>query len=361
MKSDKPVILVAFKEGGENGGPFVSHKRIIDGYTSDKYELKPFVFPRSRVILSPSGVKRLVKAIKAENAVAMLVVGLQLEGFVATIICLLANIRIILAIHGSETEACDLIWPKRVIVNIIEGFTVQKADIVYGVSDYVSNWKVCKKAKKMFGTIYNLPKNHNQEEHNTKTVRKELGINDNDVVVVSTGRITVDKGYDILLQIMECFKGRENVKFVIAGNGPYKPVIERRIQQLNMDKQVFMLGYRADIDNILSGSDLFIICTKHETLCISLQEAGMHGLPLIATNVGGIPEVIDSSCGFLVENEDVEGFVQAINVFIDNPELRKKMGVNARKKIIEKFDSQKIFEKLDEVFTDIIDIGCGDK
>ena len=103
MKSDKPVILVAFKEGGENGGPFVSHKRIIDGYTSDKYELKPFVFPRSRVILSPSGVKRLVKAIKAENAVAMLVVGLQLEGFVATIICLLANIRIILAIHGSET------------------------------------------------------------------------------------------------------------------------------------------------------------------------------------------------------------------------------------------------------------------
>ena len=71
MENKKPVILVAFKDGGENGGPFVSHKRIVEGYVSDKYELKPFFFPRSRVILSPNGINRLVKKIHAENAVAM--------------------------------------------------------------------------------------------------------------------------------------------------------------------------------------------------------------------------------------------------------------------------------------------------
>lgn len=354
MKSEKPVILVAFKDGGENGGPFVSHKRILEGYKSDKYELKPFIFPRSRVIVSPNGVKRLVKSIKNEHAVAMLIVGLQLEGFVATVICQLARIRIVLAIHGSTLETCNLKWPKRVLAKILEGYTVRKADIVYGVSNYVSNWKVCLKAKKMYGTIYNLPKNHNQEEHNTTTIRTELGINDNDVVIVSTGRIVAEKGYDILLQVMERFRGRENIKFVIAGDGNYKSIIERRIQQLEMEKQVFLLGYRADIDNILSGSDIFVICTKHETLCISLQEAGLHGLPLIATNVGGIPEIVDTSCGLLVENENVEGFLQAINTLIDNPNLRNKMGANAYQKVKDKFDSKKIFEKLDEVFTEII-------
>ena len=127
MKSEKPVILVAFKDGGENGGPFVSHKRIIEGYKSDKYELKPFVFPRSRVIISPSGVKRLVESIKKEHAVAMLIVGLQLEGFVATLICQLAHIRIVLAIHGSTIETCNLSWPKRAIAKILEEYSVRKA------------------------------------------------------------------------------------------------------------------------------------------------------------------------------------------------------------------------------------------
>ena len=361
MMSEKPVILIAFKDGGENGGPFVSHKRIIEGYKSDKYELRPFVFPRSRVIISPSGVKQLVESIKKEHAVAMLIVGLQLEGFVATLICQLAHIRIVLAIHGSTTETCNLSWLKRAIAKSMEEYSVRKADIVYGVSDYVSGWKVCQKARKVYGTIYNLPKNLNQKTQKSSTIRAELGINDTDIVVVSTGRIVIDKGYDVLLQVMEKFNGRENIKFVIAGDGSFKSTIQNKIKQLQMDKRVFMLGYRTDIDNILSGSDIFIICTKHETLCISLQEAGIHKLPLIATNVGGIPEIIDDSCGLLVENGDVEGFVQAINILIDNPELRKKMGDSACQKITEKFNPSKIFKQLDEVFTYIISDRCIEK
>lgn len=354
-KKKLPVILIAFKEGGENGGPYTSHKRILENCISSQYCLKPFVFPRSRVLFSPKGMRKLVKSIKNENAVAMHIVGLQLEGFVAMIACKLAGIKVLLAIHGSGLEACKINKLWKVVIAFLEKSTVKHADIVYGVSDYVTSWPVCKYAKKMIGTIYNIPSNSMVQKNNGQALRQELGIKDTDIVVVSTGRIIADKGYDILLQVIRKFKNVKDIVFVIAGDGEYRKYMEQAVINEDMAENVFLLGYRTDIDNILNMADIFIICTKHETLCISLQEAGIHGLPLIATRVGGIPEIVDSTCGILVDNLDVRGFVTAINRLKNDGELRKEYGNNARRKILSKFSEEKIIKQLDQVYLELIE------
>lgn len=355
MKNEKrPVILIAFKKGGENGGPYTSHKRILESINSTQYELKPFYFPRSRVLFSPRGMKELISNIKKEKAVAMHIVGLQLEGFVAMIVCKMAGIKILLAIHGSEMESSRNNMIRHFIMSMIERFTVMKSDMVYGVSDYVSSWPVCKYSRQMIGTIYNLASDEQDSFKMKGNLRTELGIPKSEIIVVSTGRIVKDKGFDVLAEVIKKFRKTDNVSFVIAGDGDYKEEMERMIIKTEMKDKVFLLGYRSDIDNILSSSDIFIICTKHETLCISLQEAGMHGLPLIATNVGGIPEIIDESCGFLEKNLDIEGFFSAINILKDNEKLRKTMGENVRKKMMSKFDSKEILAKLDTAYLKLI-------
>ena len=356
MKNERrPVILIAFKKGGENGGPYTSHKRILESINSTQYELKPFYFPRSRVLFSPRGMKELISNIKKEKAVAMHIVGLQLEGFVAMIACKMSGIKILLAIHGSELEACGINKLWKVVIAFLEKSTVKHADIVYGVSDYVTSWPVCKYAKKMIGTIYNIPSNSMVQKNNGYSLRQELGIKDTDIVVVSTGRIVADKGYDILLQVIKKFKDVKDIVFVIAGDGEYRKHMEQTVINEDMSKNVFLLGYRTDIDNILDAADIFIICTKHETLCISLQEAGVHGLPLIATRVGGIPEIVDGTCGILVDNLDVRGFATAINRLKNDEKLRKEYGHNARRKIISKFSEEKIMKQLDQVYLELID------
>ena len=171
-------------------------------------------------------------------------------------------------------------------------------------------------------------------------------------------RITTDKGFDILADVAKRFKDNDKVKFIIAGDGEYRNKWLADIEKENMQKQVYLLGYRSDIDDILRESDIFIICTKHETLCNSLLEGGMHKLPLVATNVGGIPEIIDDNKnGFLVPLNDVEGFVSALNKLINDANLCAKMGVAARTKIEEKFSEKAIVEKLDDVFTHILEVG----
>ena len=353
-KGDLPVILIAFKEGGENGGPYTSHKRILNSINSDKYQLKPFFFPRSRVIFSPKGLKNLVKQIKAEDAVGMHIVGLQLEGFVAMIVCKLAKIKILLAIHGSEAETTNLNRIKKSLLSILEYFTVKNSDIVYGVSNYVCNWPICKYSKYMIGTIYNLPPFKN-DCHLKCNLRQKLGIKDHEVVVVSTGRIVKEKGFDILTEVIKKFNSIDNISFIIAGDGNYKKEMECIISKSEMKEKVHFLGYRKDINNILSSSDIFIICTKHETLCMSLQEAGINGLPLIATNVGGIPEVFDESCGFLIENLDIDGFANAIKTLKDNKDMRVRMGINAKNKIMSDFDPEVILSKLNKAYLMLID------
>lgn len=350
---NRPKILLTFRIGGENGGPFVSHKRILESSLSKKYELKPLLLENPRKLRNPKVFISLIKKIKQEKPAIVHLAGLQSEGFLTMLACKIARVKTIVAVHGSNAEALGFSKFAKFILRLMENYTVRNADLCYGVSDYVSNWNILNKAKHNFGTIYNIVNFSGRETKND--LRKELNISNDDIVVVSTGRITKDKGYDVLSDVaLNILNKYSNVKFVIAGDGAYLEEFKRKTTEYKLNEKVFLLGYRADIDNILSSSDIFAICTKHETLCISLLEAASHKLPLVATKVGGIPEIIDEECGFLVGNQDVHGFCVAISKLIEDETLRKKMGDNASLKIVDKFGEESIITKLDMAYQVVI-------
>lgn len=345
---NKIKILIAMKIGGENGGPFISHKRIIESPLSDKYCFKPLMIPRTRILLNPIGMYRLVKTIKKEKPDMVQIAGLQLEGFFSMLACRLAGVKTVLAIHGSASEALSNTGVKKSINRMLEVYTVRKSTIAFGVSDYVSTWDICKYAKQYYGTIYNITDFDSKPQ---TSIRDIMEFSKEDVVIVSTGRIVTEKGYDVLWDTIKRIGKCQHVKYVIAGEGAYKEEFERLVKEEGFEQQVFLIGYQSDIASVLNGADIFVICTKHETLCISLLEAANAKLPLVATNVGGIPEIIeDGENGYLVDNLDVDGFAQKLKMLIKNAELRVQLGESAYKKIGTKFSKESIINKLDKVY-----------
>lgn len=346
--NDRKLILVALREGGENGGPFVSHKRIMESELRDKYDFQPLMVPRARKLINPLGMFKFVRTIKKFKPSVVHIAGLQLEGFLSLLACKLSGSKTILAIHGSSKEALSIKGVKRKIYEAMEVYTVKHADIVYGVSDYVSRWDICKYAKQYYGTIYNITDFDSKPQ---TSIRDTMEFSKEDVVIVSTGRIITEKGYDVLWDTIKRIGKCQHVKYVIAGEGAYKEEFERLVKEEGFEQQVFLIGYQSDIASVLNGADIFVICTKHETLCISLLEAANAKLPLVATNVGGIPEIIeDGENGYLVDNLDVDGFAQKLKMLIENAELRVQLGESAYKKIGTKFSKESIINKLDKVY-----------
>lgn len=349
----KKKILLTLQIGGENGGPYLSHSRIMNSSLKEKYDMKPLMVPRSRVLLNPRGMRAFVNTIKQQAPDLVVVTGLQLEGFLLVKACRKAGVKCLLAVHGSSTEVMEISRAVKFLFAKMEIATVKKADAVFAVSDYVSGWKCLRHAKKHYGTVYNIPSFGNDTGNDLKS---EFGFEQDDIVIVSTGRINCEKGYDILWQAIQKLGRKEHVKYLIAGNGTYREEWLSEIREKGFEDQVVLAGYRSDIDAVLNTADIFIICTKHETLCNSILEAGMHSLAVIATNVGGIPEIItNGESGMLIENGNVDEFANAMLLLINNAELRKKYGENARKKIMSKFDETKITERLDGIFTDLIE------
>ena len=131
-----------------------------------------------------------------------------------------------------------------------------------------------------------------------------------------------------------------------------KDKLQSFISAESLGEQVELLGNRGDVLRIISSFDLFIMTSLWEGFSIALLEAMATGLPIIATNVGGNPEVIENlDSGIIVSPGDTDGIVKAIIMLINDDDLRQKIGNNARTKFMSKFSSAIMVEKLDNLYT----------
>jgi glycosyltransferase involved in cell wall biosynthesis len=151
------------------------------------------------------------------------------------------------------------------------------------------------------------------------------------------------KGLDVLLQAWEKFiKGRD-AKLVILGSGDEKENLENMAQQLDIYDSVIFKGFVLDARIYLTALDIFVLPSRSENMPYALLEAGLTGRPVIASSVGGIPEVIESSIsGALVRPEDPEALFSSLVLFHDNPRMRDRLGEGLKKTVEEKFSKEKM-------------------
>lgn len=164
--------------------------------------------------------------------------------------------------------------------------------------------------------------------------RETLGVDKDTFVISILARYEESKGLDFLVRSIKRLKEITNRKFVllIAGDGVLYDEIGKIIAQYGLEDNIKRLGFRKDTGNILAISDLYVNSSKClEALSFAMVEALLNGLPIVATDIGGNPDIVSdkTNCGTLVKFGDEEAMAAAIKEFAENEEKRKRYSQNA--------------------------------
>jgi len=183
-------------------------------------------------------------------------------------------------------------------------------------------------------------------------IKEELGIEDNILVISCVAFHDRVKGIDVLLKAVGLLKSRnENITFklLLIGGGKSENTNELRnlVTNLGIKEHVIWLGVRSDVGNIMAISDIYVQPSRSEGISLSLMEAAMNGIPMIATNTGGIPEIVKhNKTGFLVEVDDFEAMSYFLEELLKSTTKRKEIGDNAKNLAKDQFQITCQVEKL---------------
>lgn len=175
----------------------------------------------------------------------------------------------------------------------------------------------------------------------SSTLRSELGVGDETFLFLFAARLVEGKGHDWLLDSVKRLKGRTGHPFrlVLAGEGPLRAQLEEKTRQLGLTDVVNFLGFRKDMSNLYHGVDLTLCPSESETLSLLLLESLACATPALATNVGGIPDILSAEhdCGAMVPYGDVGALTDAMAGVMEDNETLTRWSANAPRVIEEKF------------------------
>ncbi|MHC1785287.1 MAG: glycosyltransferase [Anaerolineaceae bacterium] len=174
------------------------------------------------------------------------------------------------------------------------------------------------------------------------------------VLIIAVGRLTGPKGY---LEMIEAFRlmHREypDTRLIIAGRGNEKENLKKKIDEYDLTGKIILLGERSDVPALLAASDLFLSASYWEGMPISILEAMSAGLPVIATDVGGVPEILEGR-GVMVPAMEPEAMANEMIAFIANPEEMKKLGNTGQQYVNKNHSLEKWYAQMTSYFNSII-------
>ncbi len=169
------------------------------------------------------------------------------------------------------------------------------------------------------------------------------------ISIVMTARFSEQK--DQFLAIRACQQLPKHVEIVFVGEGNLLPKAKQLAADLGVSDRVKFLGNRLDVAEILSKSQIFMLLSHYEGLPISIVEGMRAGLPIVASNVGGVSEqVLDGKNGLLVPRQDLAATVAALMKLIDNPKLRLSMANESRQHFLNSFNIDRTLAQTQKIY-----------
>jgi glycosyltransferase involved in cell wall biosynthesis len=183
-------------------------------------------------------------------------------------------------------------------------------------------------------------------------LRGSLNINPEQVVFISVGRLVSIKRHDLAIKAMAELPDRVRYKLLIVGDGPERDSLNQLVGSLNLEENVSFLGFRNDVQNLLQASDSFLLASDSEGLSCSISEAMMAGLPVIATAVGGNPELVQQDqTGFLVIPNSESALAEKMELLAGDSSLRQKLGDAGRAFATQHLSLQRMYKNYLELYS----------
>lgn len=189
-----------------------------------------------------------------------------------------------------------------------------------------------------------------------KAYRAQLGIPQEDFVLLSIGELNDNKNHQVILEALSIL-GYPNVTYVIAGVGRNTQKLQDTAAALGVGGKLKLLGYRQDIPELCVVSDAFAFPSIREGLGLACLEAMASGLPVVAAISNGPAEyIVDGESGYLCEHDDARGFARAIQRLIDAPEQAALMGKNARE-TASRYDTKNVRGTMRDIYSAFLPAG----
>ena len=198
------------------------------------------------------------------------------------------------------------------------------------------------------------------QNRSSTDLRKELSLSETDYIASTVANMNYEiKGYDYLLQAVKILKDQGvNIKFLLVGDGALKTGYIELANKLDIMDRVLFLGYRDDVQDILLSSNLFVLPSLTEALSIAILEAMRARLPIVATRVGGNPEIItDGINGSLVPSKDSQSLADAIKMHFTDKEFSKIMAEQAYANLVKNFSLENVTRSYWQVYNSLVQAG----
>ena len=191
------------------------------------------------------------------------------------------------------------------------------------------------------------------ENSDKRNIFKELGLKENEKIIGTVGRLHKQKGIEYFLESAKIILPSVGfpLKFIIVGDGPERKKLESKARRLGIKNEVLFTGIREDAINLISIMDIFVLPSLWEGTPNVVLEAMLWGKPVISTEVGGVPELIENQVdGILVKPGNPVALADAVLQALKNERESIQMGIRAKEKVKKYFSIEKMVEQTEKLY-----------
>ncbi len=259
--------------------------------------------------------------------------------------------RVLTTLHGTDVT---LVGQDPSFYDVVR-FSIEKSHGLTAVSDYlVRETQSIFHPSKPVQRIYNFVDTRRFRREKSvpflKSIRKE-GYK----ILIHVSNFRLVKRVCDTIQVFANVREKVKCRLVLIGEGPEYPLAKRMAAELKLDSQVHFLGFQMEVESFLSGADVLLMPSEEESFCVAALEALSCGVPVIATNVGGLPEVVaHGECGFLTTIKNISEQTAFTLELLRNESLWMKMSENARARAVSLFDVSKIIPQYEKAYHSLL-------
>jgi glycosyltransferase involved in cell wall biosynthesis len=197
------------------------------------------------------------------------------------------------------------------------------------------------------------------EENGRDATRRMLGIPPDAFTVGWIGRMTgVKRTDDVLLAFRSLRERGVAARLCLVGDGPDREHVELRAHDLGVMRETLFLGYQEDVAPYYAAFDAFVLPSGNEGTPVTTIEALAAGRPVVATRVGGVPDVVrDGEDGFLVDPGDIEELADRLATLAGDAELRERMGASGREHVLPRYAVDRLVDDVDRLYRSLLEAG----
>ncbi len=174
------------------------------------------------------------------------------------------------------------------------------------------------------------------------------------VLCLFVGRLVQIKRVDVLLHAVAiCVRNGDPIHLIIAGDGELRPELEQLAQDLGIERDVAFLGTREDVAVLAAAADVAVLSSDNEGTPVALIEASAAGTPSVATDVGGVRDVVSHESGIVVPAGDPESLAQGISALVRDTEMRQAMGEGAQKHVTARFSRDRLLRDTAAIYQEL--------